>query len=124
LRFGTSSAGLTSTQLGLIQFEFMDAQDAPVAVPAKIDSGGFVTPALPVMLSSKISDPTKVVVTWSAISGRRYLVHYKLNLVDAQWSDAPLTVTASGLTASYTNNIGTNASSFYRIELLPIQPPG
>ena len=63
-------------------------------------------------------------VTWSAINGRRYLVHYKANLYDAQWSNAPQDLTASGSTASYTNNVGTNASSLYRIELLPIQPPG
>jgi len=124
LRFGTSSAGLTSTQLGLIQFGFIDSKNATVVVPAKIDSSGFVTPALPVILSLTISGSTNAVVTWSAINGRRYLVHYKLNLKDAQWSDAPKVMIAPGITASYTNNIGTNASSFYRIQLLPIEPPG
>ena len=124
LRFGTSNAGLTSTQLGLIQFDFINSAYATVVVPAKIDSQGFVTPVLPVILSVALSGSTNAVVTWSSINTRRYLVHYKASLSAAQWSSAPKDVTAVGSTTSYTNNISTNASSLYRIELLPIQPPG
>jgi autotransporter-associated beta strand protein len=123
LRFGTSSAGLTSTQVGLIEFELINAQDASVAVPAKIDSSGFVTPALPVLLSVTLNNSTNTVVTWSAINGRRYLLHYKLNLNDASWLDVPRDVTATGNTAAYTNNVGSDRHRFYRVELLPITPP-
>jgi autotransporter-associated beta strand protein len=123
LRFGASSAGLTPTQLGLIEFEFINAQNAPVAVPAQINSSGFVTPALPVLLSVTLNNSTNTVVTWSAINGRRYLLHYKLNLNDASWLDVPRDVTATGNTAAYTNNVGSDRHRFYRVELLPITPP-
>ena len=123
LRFGTNSAGLTSTQLGLIHFELINAQNQTVDVPAKIDASGFVTPAPPVILSLTMSGSTNAVITWSAINGRLYLVHYKPDLNNAQWSAVLPNVTAAGSTASWTNNVGTIARRLYRVELLPIPNP-
>jgi len=117
LRFGTSSAGLTATQLNLIQFaDFLD-------VPGKIDSQGFVSPAAPLLLSVVMPDAADAVITWSAINGRRYIVDYKNNLTDPTWTSAADVVVAAGSTASLTNSVGTNTQRFYRVELLPVQPP-
>ena len=66
---------------------------------------------------------TNAVVTWSAINGRRYVVHYKSHLNDPQWNNAALAVPATGSTFSLTNSVGSDTNRVYRIELLPVQPP-
>jgi autotransporter-associated beta strand protein len=122
LRFGTNSAGLTATQLGLIQFEFLDSEMPPqeVEVPAKIDANGFVAPAFP-MLSVAPSGTNNMTLTWTAINGRTYNLQCKTNLNDLNWnSDFVTDIVATTNTASFTDMIGTNRHRYYRIQLMPL----
>ena len=115
LRFGTSSSGLTATQLGLMRFTgFLD-------VPGRIDANGFVTPARPI-LSIVATDTNHVKLTWDAISGRYYSILFKANLNDASWTTNSTTVNATSNTVSFTDTIGANRHRFYRVQLLPSQP--
>ena len=122
LRFGTSSAGLTAAQLDLIQFRYT-ASGFPLFVPAAITSNGFVVPTSPAILSATTSGSTNRVITWKAVSGRKYVLHYKDNLNGPTWSDDGLAVTASSSTASQTNSVGSAAHRFYWVEPLPYEPP-
>jgi hypothetical protein len=56
-----------------------------------------------------------VTLTWTAISGTVYRVQYKTNLTDSTWSAVPGDVTASGPTASKTDNTGNTQRRFYRV---------
>jgi hypothetical protein len=58
-------------------------------------------------------------ITWSSIAGRTYRVQYKNNLTDANWTDLSPDVTATGVTASKTDNVGTQPRRFYQVVLLP-----
>jgi autotransporter-associated beta strand protein len=122
LRFGTNRAGLTATQLSLIQFE-IGAFPLSYYVPASINANGFVTPISPPILSVTPSGSTNWVITWSAISGQRYTLHYKANLTDSTWSDVGDVVTATGSTVTLTNSVGSSSHGFYWVEPLPPQPP-
>jgi autotransporter-associated beta strand protein len=105
LRFGTSSTGVTSTQLGLIRFaDFGNAT-------GQIDSNGFVTPLLP--------SGSWIQLTWAAADNRTYQVQYKDNIDDAGWSTLSPDVVALGTTASTIDTTATGASRFYRVAVMP-----
>ncbi|MGD0259190.1 MAG: hypothetical protein ABSD29_05120 [Verrucomicrobiota bacterium] len=122
LRFGTNSAGLTSTQLSLVQFQFIDSQIPPekVNVPGNIDANGFVTPVFPT-LSVVPSGTNNVTLTWNAINGRYYNIQCKTSLNDPYWStNFVKNFLATNTTASFTDTIGTNSHRCYRIQLMPV----
>lgn len=58
------------------------------------------------------------VITWSSVPGRSYQVHFTTNLTFAV---EPLsgTLTAFGLSTSYTNTPPANAPQFYRVRVVP-----
>ena len=105
LRFGTSSAGLTAAQLGLIRFA-----DFAYAT-AQIDSSGYVTPVLP--------SGSWVQLAWAAADNRTYQVQYKDNLDDASWTTLSPDVVALGATAATIDTTATGAKRFYRVILNP-----
>ena len=112
LRFGTDSAGLTTTQLGQIQFA--DYHNAP----GRIDAAGFVTPDVP-FITSVTKTNNSVSLMWLSISGKTYQVDFKLNLTDVSWTMLTTNVTASGSTASYTDTTATAGRRFYHVVQLP-----
>jgi hypothetical protein len=110
LRFGTDSTGLTTDQLGQIQFaNYGNA-------PGRIDASGFVTPNLPV-ITSVTKNNNSVSLVWQAINGKTYRVDYKLNLTDPSWTALTPNVTASGNTANYVDSTATAGQRFYRVAL-------
>ena len=81
-------------------------------------SGGAVTP--PVIQSISLSaDLASAIISWSAVSNHTYRLQYQSNLQDISWNDLPPDVTATGPTASATNNITGAAQRFYRVMLVP-----
>ncbi len=112
LRFGTSSAGLTATQLGQMQFaEFNN-------LPGQISASGFVTPAIPVFTQINRSGTT-VNLTWTAVNGRTYHVQSKDSITQAGWDDQFPDVTASGDTASFMDSNATVTQRYYRLIVQP-----
>jgi hypothetical protein len=67
-----------------------------------------------------ISPPVDGIVTlvWEAISGKNYRVQYKDDLSTEPWTDLGGEVTASGPTASTTDNIANAPQRFYQVLLL------
>jgi len=115
LCFGTNSAGLTATQLGLIQFhDYLD-------VPGKIDAAGFVTPLPPPTLSIAVESPGAVRVTWEAINGRNYIVQCKTNSHEVYWNtNFVQDVVATNNRASFVDTLSENSRRFYRVSLWPV----
>jgi hypothetical protein len=56
-----------------------------------------------------------VVITWTAVSNATYRVQYETGLKPSAWADLSPNVTATGATASYTDNSGAAGQRFYRI---------
>jgi autotransporter-associated beta strand protein len=105
LRFGTTSGGLTATQLALLRF--VDFGSAP----GQIDANGFVTPVLPPSPWTQL--------TWVAADGRTYRVQYKASLEDADWTDMTPDIPALGPTASTIDASAPGTGRFYRVAVLP-----
>lgn len=73
---------------------------------------------LPPTLSSVSLSNGVCLLTWPAISNQVYRVQFKTNLNDFDWSDLPGDITASGPTASKTDE-GVAATRYYRLLALP-----
>jgi hypothetical protein len=80
-------------------------QDAPTGLEPIIES---------INLSNGLAT-----ITWSAISNRNYRLQYKNDLNATNWTDVPPDLLAPGNTGQATDTIGSTASRFYRVVLLP-----
>jgi hypothetical protein len=80
--------------------------------------------SLPLITSISVANGVAV-ITWNAVAGQTYRVQYKNNLTDSKWTDLPPDVTATGPTASKTDNVGSQPQRFYRVLLVqtPTVPP-
>jgi autotransporter-associated beta strand protein len=108
LRFGTDATGLTTNQLGQINFAHYGN------APGKIDALGFVTPAVP-YITSITKNSNSATLVWQSIVGMTYTVQYKNNLTDASWNVLTSTVGASGSSTSYIDTTATASKRFYEV---------
>jgi hypothetical protein len=60
-----------------------------------------------------------VVVTWDSEVGAIYRVQYRNDLTTGDWNDLSPDVTASGLSTSGTNTVGSDPQRFFRVRLAP-----
>jgi autotransporter-associated beta strand protein len=110
LRFGTSNAGLTATQLS--QIKFTDFAN----LPGVIDDSGYVTPDLP-RITAITHTTGSVQLVWTAVSGKTYRVRSKDTLSAASWDNLG-NVPATDVTASFTDLSPSPTGRFYRVEVL------
>jgi hypothetical protein len=73
----------------------------------------------PPMIQSVSVSNGIVTITWSAVAGRTYMLESKDDPSDTNWNDVPPPVTATGPTATATDNVGDMPQQFYRIVLQP-----
>ncbi len=117
LRFGTNASGLTATQLQQIQFpNFVNS-------PGQIDAHGYVTPSFPQVISVVPQGPNSYLISWTAFQGGHYMVQYKVNLDDNEWVNDESVTVNSGTVGTFLDTSVTDSHRFYRIRLLPPQPP-
>ncbi len=62
---------------------------------------------------------TNVVITWHSASGTVYRVQYSAGLDSTNWNNLSPDISATGDSASFTNNAGVNFQRYYRILQLP-----
>ena len=105
LRFGTSSGGLTPTQLA--QIKFADYTNAP----GQIDSSGYVTPVVPQPVINSIQQT--FTINWNAISGTHYQVQWSSS-VGGPWTNLAIVI-ATSTTGSYTDVTPGASQRFYRV---------
>src|SRR6185369_9532465 len=55
-------------------------------------------------------------ITWNSSSNQTYRLQYMDNLMDTNWTDAPSTVLATGVSTSTTNVTGAVPQRFYRVK--------
>jgi autotransporter-associated beta strand protein len=104
LRFGTSSSGLTATQLA--QIKFADYTNAP----GKIDSSGYVTPVFPQpVLKIQVS----YTIEWTAISGTHYQIQSS-DTADGTYTNLAV-VLATSTVGSYTDVASGNSQRYYKV---------
>lgn len=77
------------------------------------------TDARPTILSFTGAGTTNVVITWSAVSNVTYRMQYKSDLNNTNWVDLVPDFTATGNTASATNNPSGATQRFYRVKIVP-----
>jgi hypothetical protein len=56
-----------------------------------------------------------VILSWNSVSNLTYRVQYKDNLTDANWTDLPPDITATGPMTSVTNVVGSQPQRFFRV---------
>jgi hypothetical protein len=66
------------------------------------------------LTSVAASDVSDVVLTWQSVAGHSYQVQFKDSLAASIWSNASLSITATGAATSFTNTVP-GASRFYRV---------
>ncbi len=88
-------------------------------IPSLSDTKSFMaTIVAPLSFQSISSSNGIVTLTWQAIPNLNYQIQYKASLSDSNWTALPPGITASGTTASASDNAGT-VRRFYRVMLLP-----
>ena len=106
LRFGTTSGGLTSSQLAHIKFA--DYTNAP----GQISASGYVTPVVPQPVINSIKQT--YTISWNAIAGTHYQVQYS-SIVSGPWTNLAV-VQAVSTTGTYTDITTGSAQRFYRVQ--------
>lgn len=72
----------------------------------------------PVILSLQVTNGNAV-ITWSSVVARDYRLQYKTNLTDVTWTEVTPSVTATAVTTTTTNVVGTATQRFFRVRMLP-----
>ena len=72
---------------------------------------------MPVITSIRLTNGNAT-ITWNSVAGGIYRLQYSDSLNGAIWNDLSPDVTATGLTANQTNNVGAVPQRFYRIKVL------
>jgi sugar lactone lactonase YvrE len=65
------------------------------------------------------SDGNFVQLTWDAIVGQLYQIHYKTNLLQPDWLGLGAPITATNRAMSYLDALGGYADRYYRAQLIP-----
>jgi hypothetical protein len=85
--------------LGIDNLSF--SASVPVPVPMTIQPAG-----------------TNLLVTWPGVAGQTYQLEYKDDLTAPTWTPLGSPVTGSGGTLTTTNNFGTSAQRYFRLQLV------
>jgi hypothetical protein len=73
----------------------------------------------PIVLSLNVASPGEVIVSWNSVSNLTYRLQYKDDLSAATWTDLLPDITATGVTSSATNSVGSQPQRFYQIHTVP-----
>ncbi len=111
LRFGTDNTGLTTAQLGQIQFENY------LNLPGVIDNNGYVTPALPIFQSLTVSGSSVQIAWTNTVAGYTYELDFSTNLSAPSSWQMQGDYVASGNTLTATDTFHPPAR-YYRVQVL------
>ena len=112
---GVTISGLTLTGTAAANYTLTPPPGLTANISAKaltIASG-----ALPVITSIRLTNGV-ITITWTSVAGGIYRAQYIDTLSATNWNDLLPDVTATGSTASQTNNVTGVPHRFYRIKLL------
>ncbi|MDB6059842.1 MAG: hypothetical protein JWO95_3686, partial [Verrucomicrobiales bacterium] len=123
---GTSIAGATNSTLSIAPAAVSDAGTYRVlifnasaivkSVDVTLSVVGGTPPPAPVLALPSGAGTSSVTLLWSSVSGKTYTPQFTGNLIG--WTNLP-NVTASGSSASTTDNPGSATNRYYRVLMLP-----
>ncbi len=116
--FATQNANVTVGGTGATAFggNYLFALDSNNGIKAFLINTNFVPSPPSFSITSVAQRGTDVVFTWQSVAGRTYQVQFKNSISSANWSNLGNTITASGVTTSFTNTTLDTSSKFYRIQ--------
>jgi hypothetical protein len=79
----------------------------------------FTTDTRPLAVQAVTQTNGMITFSWSSITGNMYQLQYSTDLGSTNWIDLGGPVTATDISVSLSDVIGTDSQRFYRIELLP-----
>lgn len=74
----------------------------------------------PFVITSVAVNAGAAVVTWNSTIGLSYRVQYKDNLAAPLWTDVNPVVSATSISTSVTNSIGSAPQRFYRVQIVEL----
>ena len=77
----------------------------------------------PFIITSVLVDSGLATVTWNSTPGLSYRVQYLSNLNSTNWTDVNPIVTATNISASVTNFVGSDPQRFYRVKVTEAEVP-
>jgi uncharacterized repeat protein (TIGR03803 family) len=120
---GGNLSGSTNRTLSLANVSLADAATYSVVVSNALGSatsaGARLTAVYPPVFLATVKSNCTLTLTWSAAAGQRYRLQYSTNLATTNWTFQGGFITASGSSATASDNTCTNARKFYRVVLLP-----
>jgi uncharacterized repeat protein (TIGR03803 family) len=120
---GGNLSGATNRTLNLANVSLADAATYSVVVSSALGSatsaGARLTVVYPPVFLATVKSNCTLTLTWSAAAGQRYRLQYSTNLATTNWTFQGGFITASGSSATASDNACTNAREFYRVVLLP-----
>jgi uncharacterized repeat protein (TIGR03803 family) len=120
---GGNLSGPTNRTLSLASVSLADAATYSVVVSNALGSatsaGARLTVVYPPVFLATVKSNCTLTLTWSAAAGQRYRLQSSTNLATTNWTFQGGFITASGSSATASDNTCTNARKFYRVVLLP-----
>jgi hypothetical protein len=77
----------------------------------------------PFLITSVLVNSGLATVTWNSTPGLSYRVQYLSNLNSTNWTDVNPIVTATNISASVTNFVGSDPQRFYRVKVVDTPQP-
>jgi len=85
--------------------------------PAIVTLDLSVLPPLNIQTTAKSDNA--FTLNWSALMGRAYQVQFKTDLTQTNWTNLGSRVTATNITMTAFDPVGSDPQRFYRVQLLP-----
>jgi len=119
LASGTESFNVSLVSTGLFTLTATNVTDgtktSSTSPPITSNPAPSKTNQSPTVQPLSLAGSGAVVITWTAVSNTTYRVQYETGLNAGGWVDLSPNVTATGPTASYTDNSGAAGQRFYRV---------
>jgi hypothetical protein len=77
----------------------------------------------PFVITSVVVSNGVALITWNSTPGLSYRVQYKTDLNSTNWNNVNPIVTATNITSSVTDNVGTDSQRFYRVQIVETPQP-
>jgi hypothetical protein len=119
---GAPVTGGTQTELALAGVSDGDAGTYSVIVSnayGSASSSAELTVVSPLLIENITLTQDGVAITWNAVPGQNYLLQYKDNLYDTDWTSVLPAMTAIAPNVLATNPLSNPTQRFYRITLVP-----
>jgi hypothetical protein len=119
----TNTSGSATSVLTLSSFSAANSGTYSVVITSFLGSvtspGALLTVVSPPVFQAVSQTNGVLTPTWSAVSGRSYLLQYKTQLTSTNWLNLTSTIVAAGSAVTAIDLTSPDSRRFYRVVLLP-----